>query len=613
MLPFRHFLFLVMITKRMLITLLTISLWQNVSFAQTLEDLQQQSQDLQSAVSACGGNLDCLTKTAERAKALMQNLQHNPELNKTISTPCIGFNTTSTASPASAGMVECLPLNVRITHQATVLETGCTEADERFTYAYVFESFGQLIRDNGRQAYALNTLPPTPGGPWKLDLQHMEYFIQDFDGNCRPAKSFSFGRQDINFGATPSVLFSYNLGYTASGSEIIFFAPLTGWVSSTVAKAHWGIGIPFQIGGGYISSEELIKAGLKFTPAELDTLFEGQTLTRMLQLKNTPLPGKPASHRLEIEISSSRQPCKLLITSPKEGQRLAFSNKVPGQLTIDLTASIKPTKFGQMINWSLPQWDAATQAQIEPKNRQGTHLKVTLKGLPKDLSGLGNKAFTASVSNKNCHTSTTRSVKLFFPRNGKNNPGGSNPNWFYYWKQTPAGRPHGQIVALEYGGNTVDVCKNPGVTGFYQPKFGYKVIHICDLSKMKPPFKLVFPLLDRNSAQKYSGMRTVKNIDIFAVAVLHEYQHFLHYHNWYSKISPQDLAKMDKDQDGLPDHLEPGMNFNPKLFQTYFANHPKLKKVGGDEEWLAYESMKSHKTGSLDKYDWAYPGNQWKP
>ena len=199
------------------------------------------------------------------------------------------------------------------------------------------------------------------------------------------------------------------------------------------------------------------------------------------------------------------------------------------------------------------------------------------------------------------------------PRDAENNPGGQLPNWFYYWKQTPAGRPKGQVVALDYGGSTLDLCRTAGVTGVYQPRFGYKVLLLCDLSRLTTPFKLVFPLLDRSAPQKYSGTRSVWNIDAFAVAVLHEYQHFLTNHTWYSKLSPQDLAKVDQDRDGVPDHLEPGLNFEPTLFQTYFAKHPTLKDVNGDEEWLAYEIMRDHKPGSLDKHDWAHPGNQWSP
>ncbi len=610
----RHLSKQALIVKPLLVLLFVISSWEGASFAQTLEELQRQAQEMENAVSACGSDLNCLTKAAERASSLMKGMQSHPDVTSVMNTPCPGFNNATFPSPAGVGEVECLPLDLRIAHQATVLTAGCTKEDERFTYSYVYKGLGQLIHDSGRKAYLMNTLPAAPGGPWNLDLKHVEYLIQHFGDQCRPSGSFSFGRQHINFGDRPTVMLSYDHGYTLPGEMNIFFCPLGGWVSPQAAEAHWGIGIPFQVGGGYDSPEDLKKAGLTFTPADFEALFEGQTLTRNLQWKSSPLPDQTTNEQLDIEIRPTGQRhCELRITSPAEGHKLAFSSDQTGELTIDLTASAKPAKHEQHITWALPQFDGSTQVKVEPKNRQGNHLKVTLRGLPKDLSGLGDKVFTASINEKNCHKSATRTVKLFFPRDADNNPGGSVPNWFYYWKQTPASRPKGQIVALDYGGSTTDLCKKPGVTGIYNPKFGYKVVFICDLSRLTTPFELVFPLLDRNAPQKYSGMRTVRNIDTFAVAVLHEYQHFLTNHNWYSKISPQDLSKKDKDKDGLPDHLEPGLNFKPTMFQTYFAKHPKLQYVNGGEEWLAYEAMQGHKTGSFDKHDWARPGNQWTP
>ena len=599
-----------------LVLMFFVSFRGDVSSARSPEDLQRQAGELERAISACGNDLDCLNKVLQNAAGMMKDLQSRPEVANAVAEPCYGFNGESQPSPAGSGEVECIPFTMRISHKATTRTAGCTKEDERFTYSYVYDIPGQLIRDTGRKAYILNSLTPSSGNDKHLTLQHLEYVILEFGDNCRPTGSARFGRADVDFGANPAVALSYDHGYTTPEGKTAFFAPLTGWVSPKAAYAHWGTSIPFQIGGGFTSSEELVQAGLSFSPAELDAAFDGQLLTRRLQWKTSSPPNQTALNELEIVIDPMQQtppPCRLLITSPKEGSKLSFSTEQTGQLTFSLSATTKPVSNEQKITWSLPQFDPDTQVRVEPKNRRGPNLKVTLRGLPKDISGLGEKVFTASINEKKCNTSATRTVKLFFPRDAKNNPGGKLPNWFYYWKQTPAGRPKGQIVALDYGGSTKDLCGTAGVTGIYNPKYGYKVIQICDLSKLKTPFELVFPLLDRLASNKYSGMRTVRNIDTFAVAVLHEYQHFLTDHNWYSNITPQDLPKKDKDQDGIPDHLEPGLNFKSTMFQTYFANHPKLKNIGGDEEWLAYEIMKDHKPGSLDKYDWAYPGNQWTP
>lgn len=322
--------------------------------------------------------------------------------------------------------------------------------------------------------------------------------------------------------------------------------------------------------------------------------------------------GEPGTGQLVWRLGGGpASSCRLAITSPAEGQRVAFSTGDPGELALDLRATLTPRRHEGAIVWSVPELDPDTDVRLEPADRRGPRLRVTLRGLPGELSGFGKKEFAAAVDSENCHRRATRTVELFFPRDASNHPSGKTPNWFHYWRQTPAARPRGQAVALEYGGRTVDLCATADVTGIYNPKLGYKTVVICDLSKLRPPFELVFPLLDRGASQKFAGMRTARNIDAFAVAVLHEYQHFLADHNWYSKIPFEIREKVDADLDGIPDALEPALGFDPKKFQTHFADHPKLKKVSGDEEWLAYEIMREHAVGSLDAFDWAHPGNQW--
>lgn len=342
-------------------------------------------------------------------------------------------------------------------------------------------------------------------------------------------------------------------------------------------------------------------------PSEVSLpLEEGAELTLPLDFR-----GQPGVGQFTWRVGGPPSACRLAITSPAEGHRLVFSGDAVGELKLELRAEVKPKRYEEAIRWSLPELEPDTEVRLEPADRGGPRLAVTLRGLPSELRGFGKKEFSATVEHEECHARAGRTVALFFPRGASNHPGGKTPNWFYYWKQTSAARPHGQAVALAYGGKSVDLCSTADVTGIYNPKLGYKTLVICDLSKLKPPFELVFPLLDHAGAQKFMGMQTVRNIDTFAVAVLHEFQHFLAYHNWYSKIPFELREKVDADLDGIPDALEPALGFDPKKFQTYLASDPKLKKVNGDEEWLAYESMREHAQGSLDGSDWAHPGNQW--
>lgn len=601
------------------ITLLTLFCVDGAAIA---ADAQNKLYDVERAMDACGQDVNCMVKEVQKMQKNLQTMLRNPQVSKMASTPCHGFTGTQPAKLAiGTGEMECLPLNVRIYHKSSVAEKKeCGYPRERFTYAYVYETPGQLVSgySRGQHSYLLNTMPAMHGGPWSLNLKHVEYVVRETEEDCKLTGSYSFGSKDIDFGTQPSVGFHYDYRYTAPDAHNVHFTPLSGWASPQASKAHWGVSVPFQLMGGIALANEPMKAGLKFSSSDFEALIQGETLTRSVRWTTKPnpdaYPGDSDINELEIEIRSTKTKpsCSLRITSPAKGHKLAFSSAKPGVLTLDLTAKTNSAKLEQKITWSLPQFDAATKVQVKPSSLKGSHLKVTLQGLPKSLSGLGDKVFTASVNDKNCHRSASRTVKLFFPRNSNNNPDGNVPNWFYYWKQTPAGRPRGQAVVLSYGGSTKDRCESPTVSGVYGSKFGYKTVLICDLSRTLPkPFGVTFPLLDRAATKKYAGTRTAKNIDAFAVIVLHEYEHFLHHHNWTSKTFQKDLAKLDKDKDGLLDHMEPGLNFNPTMFQTYYANHKTLKNVDGDEEWLCFEAMKLHKTGSLDKYDWAYPGNQW--
>jgi len=38
---------------------------------------------------------------------------------------------------------------------------------------------------------------------------------------------------------------------------------------------------------------------------------------------------------------------------------------------------------------------------------------------------------------------------------------------------------------------------------------------------------------------------------------------------------------------------------------------PEWKKIGRDEEFLAYEAMYDYKDGMYDEYDWGKPGKNW--
>jgi hypothetical protein len=108
--------------------------------------------------------------------------------------------------------------------------------------------------------------------------------------------------------------------------------------------------------------------------------------------------------------------CALTITAPADGHRVAFSTDRPGELTLDLAAETDPPELESSILWSLPAFGSSTRVTLEPENRRGPRLHVTLSGLPGEPSGLGPKGFTASVDAGDCHARAERVIELLPPR-----------------------------------------------------------------------------------------------------------------------------------------------------------------------------------------------------
>lgn len=80
---------------------------------------------------------------------------------------------------------------------------------------------------------------------------------------------------------------------------------------------------------------------------------------------------------------------------------------------------------------------------MEPVDSRGPYLTVTYKLLPEDNDSFGEKTITARLRSGACKAEESKKIKVFYPSTAENNPGGLDPNWFYYWGQTPAAKPGG--------------------------------------------------------------------------------------------------------------------------------------------------------------------------
>ena len=319
-------------------------------------------------------------------------------------------------------------------------------------------------------------------------------------------------------------------------------------------------------------------------------------------------PENPLAFTLAGDIRRpEHRPLEIDIAAPAD-DRFVFDDSTAGVLEMEFHADVSPSEYEGDVIWEVPQIEGSNMT-MDPPTGKGPRLKIRYEGLPQDNSQFGIKTIKAMVNVGGCTADDSQDVKVFFDRDAKNNPGGEYPNWFYYWKQTPAGKPQNQIINIQYGGTTIQNCSQANCPAFYQTG-DHATIYVCDLAKLGPTFPTTFPLLSLTTPY-YKGLTTTTEIDTFAVAVRHEFEHWIIEHNYRRGRTPAEFGFWDKDDDGLPDAMEHKWGFDKTKRQTFLANHPVVKNVEEDEEWLAYMSMQEIVPGSLDKYDWARPGKQW--
>lgn len=336
---------------------------------------------------------------------------------------------------------------------------------------------------------------------------------------------------------------------------------------------------------------------------------EGSQMSWKFDQKN---PNEPTVTGTIME--GPKEPVELALIEPKGQAKYAFDSDNPGKLSLVLKARVTPASYEGDVQWDIPEIEGSKRT-TSPASARGSSIKVEYEVLPSSVQAFGNKTIKATLKVGSCTASESCGIQIFYARDAVNNPGGKDYNWFYYWKQTPAARPKGQLVAIEFGGSGFDLCSTGGVAAIFKPAYMYKTIHVCDLTKkFDKDFTLVYPKVKRSVASTLTtkSYGTTTHIDTFAVIILHEYMHFLAFHNWREGKSDAQIKAADKDDDGIPDDLEVEMGFKPTVNQTFWGNDAKWKDIGGDEEFLAYEAMYDYKNGTYDAYDWGYPGKNWK-
>ena len=367
--------------------------------------------------------------------------------------------------------------------------------------------------------------------------------------------------------------------------------------------------------------------------AELETLLGrgAITLSKEIGRPSGPSPGCRPGSTMTLYLKVKEKPAeecknmksvKLEIVSPQDKSRHVFGDEYllseySNKLILELEAKTVPERYADSVEWTIPEIEGSNRTFIPASTSltpKGRKLAVVYKGLPEDNNEFGPKTVKATLKVDSCRLEETREVQFFYPRDEKNNPEGKYPNWFYYWKQTPAARPFGQNVRIEYqcAGIPAGKCKcdRRGVIGQYNPYYsGYKTINICNLKTNtwdSDTFWVQLPSVKRSKPSTLSEQHFLAYtyIDTFAVDVMHEFTHFNNFHTFWPDGWKED---QDRDQDDIPDRLEPEMGFDPTKKQTYWQGFD----LNGDEEFLTLESTFDYQTGTFDEYDWAKPGKNW--
>jgi hypothetical protein len=353
------------------------------------------------------------------------------------------------------------------------------------------------------------------------------------------------------------------------------------------------------------------------TPQEMKKIMDAGGFEKTFKWRDAQPDGESyEDHVLTIAFEVG-EPCKEKIQiaiKTQDGQdRYCFSEAGPGKLEFTLTADVTPGALADEVVWTLPDVQGSTRT-VTPANAKGRTVKVTYTGLPKNNSDFGTKKVVATVTKGKCSGEANKDLRFFFPALAKNNPGGKEPNWFYYWKQTSAcvgpARFGGDSMKCEVGAGGHDL-------GYYRNEAFDTFYNICDLKTLGPDFPF--------GTWKPKGSdlvpQNVTGIDTFAVACLHENAHYTHAMQWWKKYQTLDKfedtnrngikddveQKLDKDGDLVPDSLEKGLGLDAKNKYSKDPSH-----TYDDEEILCWAAEATWPIGKADKEDWAKPGKQWK-
>ena len=224
---------------------------------------------------------------------------------------------------------------------------------------------------------------------------------------------------------------------------------------------------------------------------------------------------------------------------------------------------------------------------------RATHIDIT--GLPANNSDFGEKSaefylLDPDDVSRRVFDIYNAPVSVFYPAGATNHPGGTTPNWYYYYKQTSA-----------YAGAVSYDAAYTGSSGY------------CDFTNGQ------WSAFVGPGIATYIGPSTwgsPKYIDAFAWICRHEMRHVDQFTYLWGRTTDRN-ATDDADGDWLPDTKEATLNrgYYPTKYASYWDDVGYNENPIPDREDLCmrsstapYNLAQLWTNGSADGEDWADPG-----
>jgi len=255
------------------------------------------------------------------------------------------------------------------------------------------------------------------------------------------------------------------------------------------------------------------------------------------------------------------------LQDPDSTEHYAFNGGNPGFCEIYGRGTTWILGLESGLEWTLTpiSGSALTSYPYPPK---GYSVWFYYTGLPSSNSQFGEKTITLTHPQfpAGCNQDS-QTVEVFFSRDATNNPGGDDPNWFYYWK--------GDNVVSDL--SSFEYKLIPDAIGEYNMETGE--LFVSDGAQES---KSEFSVTHKVRGDEWPIGANGEGIDCCAQVCAHELEHKWWHDNWSSFP--------DGDTDYVPDCQEgiPPFYFDPNDPDTY--NMVLIYwKYGfyGDNEFLA--------------------------